>query len=616
LNKISAPEAWDISTGGQTVQGDEIVIAVLDDGFDLNHSDLTYWKNQYEIPGNGLDDDGNGYPDDYDGWNAVNVNGTLPSHEHGTHVSGILGAIGNNGVGVTGLNWGVRILPVIAYGSESTEESTEETVLRAYRYVKVIKTQYDATNGQRGAFVVATNASFGSYGPSWLPEDHPLWCQVFDELGSHGILSVNAPTNRSVQIGSQPFPNSAHNMMPAMCSSPYLIVVTNTNENDELHVGAGTNGSPWSVAHVDIAAPGVSIRSTTPGGETGNMTGTSQAAPLVAGTIGLLYSSACSDLIDAYRTNPSEVALSMRSKVVNTADYVPSLLGLIGGGRLNVYRALYEQANQQLSEVELDGIEANSATYAAIETITLQGYSTVHNLFVHAGNSIVIHPTTVLQPSPDVGQILFISPADFACSVPYDPLEVDLVVPDGATLCGPPLYVACHALVYGGVPPFSYTWHSRLTSETNWFQHPVSYPTMLFTYQDNFVVRVGVTDSQGAYVEPPARSVLCATMMAPDGGIQLDETLKSKDIEIVVYPQPNTGGDLHIAINIDGSRGQLFASVIDPLGREIWRARITEESTYSGVHVAEGLNPIASGTYCLVLESENLRAQQPIILFR
>ena len=303
LNKISAPSAWDIATGGHTVQGDEIVIAVLDDGFDLSHPDLNFWKNDNEIPGNGLDDDGNDYTDDYDGWNAVDETGIVPSLQHGTHVAGIIGATGNNNNGISGLNWSVRILPVVAYGTSTTEEAT----IRAYRYVMKLRDLYDSTNGQSGAFVVATNASFSVYGPQWSPEEHPAWCQVFSELGARGILNVNAPNNKSVQIGSQSFPNSARNMMPAMCSSPYLIVVTNTNANDELHVEGGDVGSPWSVAHVDIAAPGVDIISTLPGGQTGSQTGTSQAAPLVTGTIGLMYASACTELIDDYRTRAPRI---------------------------------------------------------------------------------------------------------------------------------------------------------------------------------------------------------------------------------------------------------------------------------------------------------------------
>ena len=102
---IDAPEAWDITTGGITALGDTIVVAVIDGGFDLNHEDLNYWKNHNEIPGNGVDDDGNGYIDDYDGWDAYDSDGTIPSDAHGTHVAGTVGAIGNNAIGVTGVNW-------------------------------------------------------------------------------------------------------------------------------------------------------------------------------------------------------------------------------------------------------------------------------------------------------------------------------------------------------------------------------------------------------------------------------------------------------------------------------------------------------------------------------
>jgi hypothetical protein len=594
------------------VQGDEIVLAVLDDGFDLSHPDLNFWKNLGEIPGNGQDDDNNGYIDDYDGWNAVSENGILGSAEHGTHVAGILGAIGNNSIGISGLNWNVKILPVIAYSATTSEESA----IRSYRYVDRLRQQYDQSNGESGAFVVATNASFSAYGPLWLPEDHQLWCQVFDELGSRGILNVNAPSNESVQIGSDELITSAHNMMPAMCGSPYLIVVTNTSGNDELHVGSGGSGAPWSPSHVDIAAPGVDTRSTMPGGGTATMTGTSQAAPLVTGTIGLLYAAACSDLIDAYRLNPAAVALSMRSKVINSADYVPSLFGLISGGRLNVYRALYQQANQQLTDIVLEGIEPNAATHLAIETITAQAYSSSHDLIARAGNSIVVLPTTVLYPSEAAGQLIEVNSADFACSVPYAPLEASLIAPDGATLCGPPVGVACQALVFGGVPPFTYTWYSRLTSETDWYQHPASNPTMLFTYIDNFFVRVRVTDSQGAVVEPPAKSILCATMLATEGDKRPSVDLKPTDIRMVAYPHPNTGEDLHISLNIAESQGPIHAYVLDNLGREIWRTLISTDRTYAGVLVASDFRPPASGTYCLVVESDNLRAHQPLVLFK
>ncbi|MBL7890896.1 MAG: S8 family serine peptidase, partial [Bacteroidia bacterium] len=101
---IDAVEAWDITTGGLTTQGDTIVVAVVDGGFDLNQQDLNFWKNRDEIPNNSIDDDNNGYVDDYDGWYTQNNTDNVPSQSHGTHVSGTVGAKGNNGTGVTGVN--------------------------------------------------------------------------------------------------------------------------------------------------------------------------------------------------------------------------------------------------------------------------------------------------------------------------------------------------------------------------------------------------------------------------------------------------------------------------------------------------------------------------------
>ncbi|NQT97850.1 MAG: S8 family serine peptidase, partial [Candidatus Marinimicrobia bacterium] len=111
---IDAPEAWDLTTGGVTPLGDTIVVAVIDGGCDINHIDLVdnLWTNRYEIPYNSVDDDSNGYVDDIHGWDAYNSDGSIPSHSHGTHVCGIVGARGNNNIHVTGVNWNVKLMPI------------------------------------------------------------------------------------------------------------------------------------------------------------------------------------------------------------------------------------------------------------------------------------------------------------------------------------------------------------------------------------------------------------------------------------------------------------------------------------------------------------------------
>jgi len=116
----NAPLAWDISTGGYTVKGDRIVVAVVDMGFFLQHEDLNFYSNPNEIPNNNIDDDNNGYVDDIQGWNATSQTGIHPFNNHGTHVSGIVGAKGNNGIGVTGINWDVEVLPITSTSAVST----------------------------------------------------------------------------------------------------------------------------------------------------------------------------------------------------------------------------------------------------------------------------------------------------------------------------------------------------------------------------------------------------------------------------------------------------------------------------------------------------------------
>jgi hypothetical protein len=126
---IDGPEAWNLTTSGLTAMGDTIVVAVVDGGAYLTHPDLKFWKNWYEIPSNNIDDDANGYIDDVDGWNAISQNGTISGNTHGSHCSGIAGALGNNSIGISGVNWNIKIMAVVG------SSGTEAVVVRAYGYV-------------------------------------------------------------------------------------------------------------------------------------------------------------------------------------------------------------------------------------------------------------------------------------------------------------------------------------------------------------------------------------------------------------------------------------------------------------------------------------------------
>ncbi len=318
---IDAPEAWDLTTGGATAQGDEIVIAVIDGGADLNHQDLNFWKNIHEIPGNGIDDDNNGYIDDYDGWNAYNHTGNIPSSSHGTHVSGIAGAKGNNGLGVSGVNWNVKIMPIAG------SSGTESIVVEAYGYALELRARYNETNGEYGAFVVVTNSSFGvDYGN---PANFPIWCSMYDAMGAEGILSCAATINAHVNV-------DIVGDVPTGCPSDYLISVTNTTRTDQKNSNAG-----YGEISIDLGAPGTSILSTLPNNQYGNSSGTSMASPHVAGVVALMFAHANSQLIQEYKNDPAAVALLFKQWLLAGVDPIPALQGItVTGGRLNAHGAL------------------------------------------------------------------------------------------------------------------------------------------------------------------------------------------------------------------------------------------------------------------------------------
>src|SRR5688500_2800577 len=113
MKLIGMPKAWDITTGGVTADGDTIVVALIDTGFEPDHSDLkdNIWKNKDEIPNDNIDNDNNGYTDDYIGINLqTGTDDHVPLNNHGTAVAGVVGARGNNGVGIAGVNWKVKLM--------------------------------------------------------------------------------------------------------------------------------------------------------------------------------------------------------------------------------------------------------------------------------------------------------------------------------------------------------------------------------------------------------------------------------------------------------------------------------------------------------------------------
>src|SRR5688500_7632849 len=260
MTKISAPAAWELATGGANT-----VVAVIDTGIKYNHEDLAanIWTNPGEINGNGTDDDGNGFIDDFYGYDFFfNDSDPLDEHGHGTHVAGIVGAVGNNNLGVAGVNWNVRIMTIKIYDNDGFG-TTSAMLINAYNYVRMMK--------NRGVNIRVTNNSYGgcdeACGYDQATKD------AIDALGNAGVLQVFAAGNAGANSDTSP-------QYPAAYNSPWIISVANSMPTDILN-----GSSNFGAARVDLAAPGPSILSTIiSDANYGTLFGTAMTAPPYAMT--------------------------------------------------------------------------------------------------------------------------------------------------------------------------------------------------------------------------------------------------------------------------------------------------------------------------------------------
>lgn len=386
MDKIQMPEAWgNYSTGGITPLGETIVVAVIDDQFDLDHEDLNFWVNNNEIPNDGIDNDNNGYLDDYLGWDVTSPNGDgdpgttdFTYGSHATLVSGIIGAKGNNNTGVTGVNWNVEILPIRV----NHNNITDADAFAAYSYAYTMRSRYNNTFGTRGAFIVATNSSFGQ--DNSLPSQYPMWCAMYETLGSVGVLSCGAAPNNEVNV-------EIVGDIPTRCTSGYLIGVTSTNSSDNK-----VNPAGYGTTSIDIAAPGGHSSTSdeifsTAGNDTyGSDWGTSFATPHVTGTIALMYAAACEDLMELSNSHPAEVALLMKHFLLSGADQLSSLSGYVAEERrLNALGAI-----EYLRGVQATPLEPTLQISA--NTIWSTGQVLFGDLLVKSGYTLTIEDILIM----------------------------------------------------------------------------------------------------------------------------------------------------------------------------------------------------------------------------
>ncbi|GEM_PF-130709 len=323
LNRIQAPEVWNATTGGLTARGDTIVAAILDNGFDIQHEDLkaNIWQNRFEIPNDGLDNDNNGFVDDINGWDFINNRNQHPRSAHGTSVMGILGAKGDNNLGVTGINWNIKIMPL------STSRVSE--IIAAYEYIIEQRKLYNETKGAQGAFVVATNASFGQ--ERRFCKEQPVWGMMYDLLGEQGVLTGAGTVNVNYNVDEV-------GDMPTSCPSDFIITCLNITTADKVSSSSG-----FGKVAIDVGVPGDGSYSTQPFDNYGSFSQNSAAAPHLTGAIALLYSLPCEALAAEALAQPKATALIIRDAILKGAQPLAALQDKTAtGGVLNVFRSLQQ----------------------------------------------------------------------------------------------------------------------------------------------------------------------------------------------------------------------------------------------------------------------------------
>jgi subtilisin family serine protease len=306
---IHATQAWAVTTGSHAVK-----VAVVDSGIDYFHPDLAanIWTNPGEVPGNGLDDDGNGFIDDVHGYDFVSHDSDpADDNEHGTHVAGILGAAGNNFYGITGVCWSVSLIALKAFDEEGS--ASLDAVLEALDYAVA-----------SGAKII--NASWG------VDERSRVMHDAVREVYAQGVLLIAAGGNDQ----------AAKAIYPAAFAEALAVAATNSKDGRAFFSNHG--------AEMDVAAPGDYIFSTLPNNQYDYRSGTSMATPFVSGAAALILS-----------RHPEFTAQQVADILKNTADPIP-VEQAIGYGRLNAARAVKVELPLPDARLELPSVLQGRAT--------------------------------------------------------------------------------------------------------------------------------------------------------------------------------------------------------------------------------------------------------------
>lgn len=504
MTQIGAPAAWDLAPGSP------VIVATTDTGVDISHPDLAgrVWANPGEVAGNGVDDDANGFIDDVNGWDFKNGNASVydgPTVDtHGTHVAGTIGANRDNGVGIAGLSATAKIMPV-----KFLEDATGGSFLNG-----VLSIQYAVDNGAR-----VINASWGS--PSYW---QPL-CDAIQAAVDQGVLFVAAAGNDGLDEG-------AGVSYPAACPSAGIVSVAATTSTDDLAYFSNRGATK-----VDLGAPGSGIYSLAPAATYSTKSGTSMAAPHVAGVAAMLLgrhpalgvsglkallmdtgtpASALSGTTVSGRRLSASAALTAADAPDATPPTAPVITAPGGGSMVNAVTVTWTASTDALPgvagyEVLLDGVVAGT-TGAGQLSLDLTGVADgAHTVAVRAtdgdGNAATSSPVAfTVDTAP---------PAAFAITSPA-------VAPDAE------VRIAWSASSDpGGIARYRVAWDGgALTVASSATQLPFDVPV-----DDGLVVTVAADDMAGNTTSTTA--TIAAATPAPE-----DPAVPDPPSEAVPVPAP------------------------------------------------------------------------------
>jgi len=402
------PEQWGLNNIGQTIQGvngtpgadiavvnpwdnfqgaNTITVAIIDDGIDIDHQDLqsNIWRNTAEVAGNGIDDDNNGYIDDINGWDfGDGDNDPRPDAGdfHGTHVAGIVGAIGNNGIGVSGVNWNVQLMPVKIFGANISISG----IIAGLNY---------AVNN--GALVSNNSYNTGTGGPSLAFQ------AALNFARTRGHVFVSSAGNTAQN-------NDLINHYPSDYPQDNVVAVAATDNTD-----TRASFSNIGATSVDIGAPGVSILSTVTGNSYAYLDGTSMASPHVAGAVAYLMAMR-SDL--TYQ--------QILSYMYQNVDPLPSLAGVtVSGGRLNLEKTIAALPPARIASLSLSSsaIQENAGSSATTLTVTRVAFPFDQPLTV----AVTVLDTTEAQLGGGASSTITIPAFRRTVTVPIDAVDDTLL---------------------------------------------------------------------------------------------------------------------------------------------------------------------------------------------